>query len=1117
MRLLTYIFIFIVSIPNIFAQSVLGSGTWAQVRVEKSGVYKISYDDLINMGFSNIETVSIYANTPHELSLINTNTLPTTLTEIPVYISQSNPNTFSSGDYILFYGQSAHSWELDTNTQIFIPHTHSYSNFNYYFITINQGQTKRIVTENQVSNPANYTHTDFIERLYHEKDEVNPIKSGREWFEYFSSKTLSFPSPQHIANKKAHFYIKLAGRDPIQSEFRVIINDSLLDNVELSGTSSYNPYAHSKTIIHSFYPSKNSTSLSINSLKSGTNSRAYLDFVAFQYPRKLEFTNTQFSFRSLTNINTLAVSQFNIASNSKISVWDISNPLEPKNIQTSFANNITSFKSETNYLKEFIAFNTDFLNVHFVKNIQNQDILSRTNVEMIIITPEIFHEYADTLAKMHLQQDNIRTIIITPQEIFNEFSSGKPDIGALRNFVRYVYTTSNTLKYLLLFGDGSYDNRNFEESSYYIPTYQSQESLSQYSSFVSDDFFGILEENEGVDENDDFIGDLDIAVGRFPVNSKEEAKNVVHKTIQYSTNKEYRGEWQNNLCFIADDADENQTFHMSDADNISKSIHASYPQFNSTKIYLDAYKQEKQSVGQRYPDANLAIDNAVKKGCLVFNYTGHGSETQLSAENALNKSIVSSWNNTSKLPLFITASCEVSRFDDETQTTLGEHLLLERKGGAIALFSTTRVVFAFSNYILNKNIYKTLFLHDSITGKPLTIGESFVRAKHITPNDFNQNKRSFTLLGDPALTLAVPQYTIVVDSINNIVFDEFNDTLKAKSIHTISGHIQDFFGNKVDSYNGEVYLQLFDKEQTIKTLGNDGNNSFEFSAFTNILFHGKANIINGDFKTPFIIPQDIFYYYGKGKLSLYATNGSIQANGVYSNLPIFGTDLYAKTDTEGPEINIYMNDTLFKENQKTHENPRLFVKIYDPSGINISQASIGHDITVTLENIHTSTTLMLNDFYIADNNTFASGTLEYPFTDLEPGNYTLTIEVWDTYNNSSIETMDFIVTSQEKIKISSLYNYPNPLINETTFRFSHNQADKEIHITIHIYNIRGQLVKTLTHSGFADSFTEESIYWDGKTNAGNIIEKGIYPYTLILKTEDGLQTITSQKILVYNK
>lgn len=1116
--MLQYIILFISFLllfqSNVFSQSVLKNGTWAKLSVEKTGIYQITYNDLLSMGFTPpIHSVSLYTNASGELPLLNSTAPPATLQQIPTF-SQKSGSAYSGNDYVLFYGESAHTWYFDTVQQMFFPHTHSYSDKNYYFITVNTSSEKNIITENNITDNHTNSFSTFTERDYYKKNETLVIGSGRTWFEFFADKTLSFSTSGIVTSQDASFYVRLAGRDPSESKIAVSINGSPLPTIQITGTTSENPFARIATEKYSFTPQSGTNTIRFRALNTGINSKAYIDFVSLQYTRNLQVSSEQLAFRNINTISPSAIAKYEISSSTQLQVWNVTNPISPTRIPTNFSNGKTDFKTHHASIKEYIAFSNSFLKPVFVSRVLNQDLLSNTNFEMIIVASEEFHPLALELANVQKEQYGIRSRIVTQQQIFNEFSGGKADVAAIRNYARYVYLQNNgQLQYLLLFGDGSTDNRNFDASGTMILTYQSKESLSTYYSIVSDDFFGLLQANTGINSSDRFVGELSIAVGRFPVSTIQQAEIITRKNINYIKNPNYRGAWQNNLCFLADDADQNELFHMGDADKLTKNIGDNHPEFTFTKIYLDAYKQVVTGALQRYPDAEIAIENAVKKGCLVLNYTGHGNTTRLAAEQVLTEHTLQSWLNKEKLPLFITASCNVGRYDASYET-LGEKLLLQEDGGAIALLSTTRIVFAFSNYILNNNIYKHLFTRDSITGQPISIGKAFMLAKAETPNDFNQNKRSFTILGNPALRIAMPEYKIYLDSINGSHISVFNDTLKAKSIVTISGYVQDVFGTPKNNYSGTLVYEVFDKEQTIKSLGNDGYAPFTFNAYTNILFRGKADINNGRFSTQFIIPKDIYYYEGSGKISLYCTDSVTDGFGIANNIPIFGTNLSAPSDNEGPKIQIFMNDTLFSSGQATHENPRLFVRISDPSGINISSSAIGHDITVILDNGKTDQVLTLNDFYIADNNTFASGSLEFPFTHLPPGNYTLTVRAWDTYNNFSEEVLYFKVISQEHISITSLYNYPNPFFNETTFRFSHNQADKEISILIRIYTMQGNLIKTLQKETFASGFTDESLYWDGYTDYGNQIPKGIYPYTLTITTEDGVTAISSQKIIV---
>ena len=1102
-----FLFCFFIFISQIvFSQSVLKNGTWARVSISESGVYKISYDDLISMGFSNPISVQIFGNGAGELSLINTVDLPSVLHEISISVEKGSDGIFNSGDYVLFYGQSPHSWDYDTVSKKYSHKNHQYSQLNYYYITTNRNLPQLI--QNKVSPTLIPTSTinSFDYLLVNEVNTTNILKSGRMWFESTSSKTIDFSVPQLIHDDSVYINIKVVGKHPTDANFNVTFNGVESDDLTFKSSNGY----VLKNKVYAIKSLLDNVQVSIDANFSGIDSRSYIDYCELHARCSLQMQNNQLLFQDSKSLMQNSVGTFQITSNSNAQVWDITNPENPQKITTSYSGNLLKFNADISSLSQYVAFN-GYKSVTFDKMIDNQDLLSNTNVDMIIVCGDEFYEYAKQLADVHKSLDGIETAIVNQRDIFTEFSAGRPDISAIRNYFRYVYMKSGTLQYVLLFGDGSYNNTDFENQDITIMTFQSNESLNHYSSFVSDDFFGFMGSSEGVTEQDKFIGEIDIAIGRFPVNTLKQAEDVTNKTIFYMTQPKYRGEWQNFITFLADDADDNQTFHMSQADDLSKNIEINYPYFNYDKIYLDAYTQQVKGSGEKYPDANIAINERMKKGCLVFNYTGHGSEVQMTAENVLNSASIESWKNKDKLPLFITASCEIAKFDDPTITSLGEKFLLQKDGGAIALYSTTRVVFASSNYTLNNNIYKTLFSKDS-EGLPITIGNAFLEAKKLIPNDFNQNKRNFTLLGDPALRLAVPEYSIIIDSINNQKADLFLDTIKANSVLSIIGHIENGLNVKDDSYNGVLYMKLFDKNQMIETLGNDDNDMYTFYSYKNNLFQGKASIVDGNYTAQIIVPHDIYYYNGKGKLSLFCTNNLIEGKGS-AFLQINGSNETIEPDFVGPQISMYMGDTTFVSGKITNETPTLIVKIFDESGVNISDAAIGHTISIVIDGDEVNS-YVLNEFYSADVNTYKNGTIEYPISELAEGPHSITIKVWDTQNNMSEKTIEFTVVKLSNIQISELYNFPNPFSNSTTFHFAHNQENEDLKITLRIFDISGICVKTIENTIYSDGYSSSEIQWDGTLDTGKKVSSGIYTYTVEIENSLGKTVRTQQKMIV---
>lgn len=1111
-KLLSSICIILFSTIFCDAQSIFKTNRCIKVSVTENGVYKITYEDLKDWGFNDVGNISIYGNGAGEMNLINKKENPDTLHEIAIFIEKGSDNSFNSGDYILFYGQSPDVWYYDNENQKYNHKKHSYETKNYYYIT--DKSCSKEITSSIAQTASTYTNiTSYDNFQFYENNETNPISSGRNFFESISTnKSITFSAPHVISTEKATLEVSFAARHSSSANVSIQANNATIGAMNFSAATSNKPFARLKTQSFEFTPSEKNE-IAINPNYSGASSRGFLDFCTLHTRCSLQIDNNeQLLFRDFQSIKKSEHGIFHVQSKTKLTIWDITNPEMPIEIPSTFQNGENSFISRIDNLHEYIAFSSSFKSVKYEELMPQQDILSDYDVDMIVVANPIFTNYAKEICDLHTSIDGFSCITVSQEAICNEFSAGRKDIAALRNYFRYIYNKSNKrLKYVLLFGDGTYANHKIEINGPQILTFQTKESLNEDNSLCSDDFFALLDKDDGVQDNDIFVGEMDIAIGRFPVSTKTEAANITNKNIQYATNKKFRGDWQNYLCFLADDANENQTIHMSDADLLCTAINKNYPQFNFDKIYADAYKQVRSSAGERYPDVVAAINDRMQKGCLIFNYSGHGNETRMMAEYAIEASSIESWGNAEKLPFFIAAACNIAHFDYEG-VSIGEKLLTQKDGGGIGMISATRYSYASANYTLCDNIYKTIFSLDS-QNKPRTIGESFILAKSSTSNDYYQNKRIYTLLGDPALRLAIPQYNIVLDSINNSPIESFNDTIKALSILQIAGHIENAENEFTQNYNGKLYIKLFDKLQKITTLGNDGNDPFTFDSYTNILFQGIAEVENGKFSFQAKIPQDIYYYNGKGKLSLFATNDTIQASGYYYNLTINGSCTSIDDDFTGPEVSLYFNDTTFVNGALTNQNPTICIFVKDSSGINISNASIGHNIILTIDN-DDSKQIVLNDFYYADLNSFISGQIQYKLNDLEEGPHTIKLTIWDAYNNSSETELQFQVCNSKNIKLTKLFNYPNPMSDITHFHFEHNQAGNEINVTIKIYDITGNIVTTLKKEGTPSGFNDDSFYWDGRNYNGVQVDNGIYPYTIEIHTNTGEKIYGEQKILL---
>lgn len=1109
--------------------SVLASGDWYKIRINKSGIYKLTYEELTQIGISNPASVSIYGNGGSMLPLNFESAFSNDLLEIPIKTITGNDGIFNSGDYILFYAQGPNIPGFDTTLNLYKQNIHLYSDYNYYFITDSRSAGKQIETITSTNETASQSFNYYDELHYHEVDDTNLIRSGRNWFgeQFINGIThdFNFEIPNRISSAPIKITAVTAARSAYNypdNYFRISMNEHV-NLIEMPIGGVYlDDYTFGKSLLRSteITSSQKNILITIDFDGGSSTSKGWLDYFTINTRCELIFNNQQLHFRTLQSAGTGNISTFNIGNSSaNLSIWDITHHNNIKEINYQLSGNTASFTLPTSELKEFVAFENDFLTVEIsnesVTKITNQNLHALLPKDIVIITHPDFRTYAEELAEIHETHDNLSSLIVEPQQIYNEFSSGKPDVSAIRNFLKMFYdraVNENEIpKYLILFGDGSYDNKSISASNTnYIITFQSNNSLNGTISFTSDDFFGLLDNNEGADIGAyDLTGALDIGIGRLPVQNTSEAQIVVDKIRSYIENKT-PGDWQNLITFIGDDEDSN--LHMRDANILASYVEENYPFFNFDKIFLDAYQQISTPSGERYPDATKAINERIKKGTLMVNYTGHGNPTVLTHEHVLEVSDILSWTNKDKYPVFITASCEVSRYDDWARTSAGEYILLNQNGGGVALLTTTRVVYASSNMQLNSRFFNFVFEKDN-NGNYYRLGDIVRLTKNATGTTYSINKRNFTLLGDPALQMCLPTYGIQAAHINDVSISQFTDTLNALSKVKVSGFVTEKDGMTKLNKNGLLYPVIFDKKIKVQTLSNDDGSAFEFFKQSNILFKGKASINNGDFSFEFIIPKDISYNVDNGKLSFFAHIDGLNASGYFSEVLIGGSDTNAINDVNGPQINLYLNDSSFVNGGITNKEPKIVAYLFDENGINTVGNGIGHDITAIIDNDNANS-YILNDYYESDIDSYKSGKVEYPLEKIEEGEHNLRLKVWDVHNNSAEDFIEFYVTESENFNLDHVLNYPNPFTTNTDFFFEHNQPNKNIEGVIQIFTISGKLVKSIPVSFYANGFRSQPINWNGRDDFGDPIGKGVYIYQLKLKTEDGLSANKIEKLVI---
>jgi hypothetical protein len=677
--------------------------------------------------------------------------------------------------------------------------------------------------------------------------------------------------------------------------------------------------------------------------------------------------------------------------------------------------------------------------------------------------------------------------------IYNEFAGGKQDPTAIRDFVRMISRRDVEFKYLLLLGDGSYDHRNITPNladNNFIPAYETDESLDPIKGFPTDDYYVMISDGEG----ENLKGAIDVAVGRIPVTTAEMANGVIDKIINYDINRKSYGDWRLKIAFVADDEDTN--LHVRQADNLAEDVEVNDPIFNQTKIYFDTYIQESTPGGDRYPAASEAINSSMQNGTLILNYMGHGGPKGWSQERVLKIPDIETWNNPDKLPILITATCSFTGYDDPALVSAGEVCIQKRNGGVVALLSTVRAVYASENERLAKAVFATIF--EKIDGKAQTLGEIITRAKNknADSNSF-LNDRKFALIGDPSQQIAIPKYNIETTQINSNPISTI-DTLNALEKVTISGIVTDASGNIVPNFNGSIFPTVYDKESTIETLQNDsGSRKESFQVYRNILFKGSASVINGKFTFTFVVPKDINYTVGKGRVSYYAYDGEMtDAAGYYNDILIGGSNQNGITDEIGPTMQLFMNDENFVFGGSTDANPTLLVNLSDDLGINVSGTSIGHDVVAVLDDDPNNNSFILNKFYEANTDDHTSGKIRFPLKGLSPGKHFLTVKAWDVSNNSTEERLEFLVINQGDESLRRVYNYPNPFTTSTSFQFEHDLVGSDLEVFIQIYTVSGKLVKTIEKNVFASGYRVNDIQWNAQDDYGSSLGKGLYLYKI---------------------
>ena len=1097
--------------------SVLANGDWFKFSVDTTGVFRINRNLLQQIGIStnslNPKKIHIYGNGGNLLPEFNGDMRYEDLQENAIFIEGEQDNSFDANDYILFYAKGPHSWEVNPNTGDLSHKQNIYSDQAYYFITVNDDDGKRIQNTNPLPGDSDIQITTFDDYIFYEKETVNLFAAGRSWlgeeFSLENQQTFLIPFPNAIQNVPLDITVRAVAVSGLTSSMQVNINSQELFNLNFGAVSS-GAMASDRESTGISVNSSSMIEVSLNYDNGGNPSaRAYLDYIEIVGKKQLIADNFQFSFRSFDTATAAGIAEYQIQNSQNIfQVWDVTDQLNVTNIDNDATTGAFSFKSNTGELKEYIVVHQDdYYTPVALSNprIGNQNLHALKNINYLLITTNEFSQQAQRVADYHIENSGLTAQVVVLDEIYNEFSSGSKDITGIRDFIKHVYENNSTadkkLKYVCLFGDASYDYKDrIIGNNNVVPVYLSDQSYNLAFSYVTDDFFGMLEDTEGTMSSSHSI---DIATGRIPVSTQKQATEVVDKILR-DYNVASFGDWRNTITLLADDIDADSDITIQPGvEIIADNIKDNKPVFNINKIYADSYVQQNSSGGERYPNVKAAITTAIETGTLVFDYFGHGGEDGFAAERFLDIPQVKGFKNENTLPLFITVTCEFSRFDNPIRISAGEFTFWNTTGGAVSMITTTREVFISVGQAFNNNLMAIML---EFNGEDLTIAESLVKTK----NEYSNFQKFFIYyFGDPVKKLAIPQPNIRITKMNGVDITQSIDTLKALSKVNFEGVITDNLNNILTDFNGNLSTTVYDKPIDKSTLDNDNFGIINtFDSQESKLFRGLASVENGNFSFEFIVPRDVKIAYGKGKLSFYADNNSSDRAGFNSDIVVGGINENAPEDSTGPEIQLFMNDESFLDGANTNASPNLIAKLFDLSGINTSVTAVDHDIIGILDGDE-SNPFILNDFYQTELDDFTRGKVVYRLRDLSVGPHTLKLKAWDTYNNSSESILNFVVVSDSNITLDNVLNYPNPFVNYTEFWFNHNKPNEPLEVQVQIFTISGKLIKTINQQIQTTGNLARNISWNGLDDFGNRIGKGVYVYKL--KVTSTVSNISSEK------
>jgi hypothetical protein len=1085
--------------------SVLSSGTWAKVEVTEDAIYRLDASYLRTLGMDpvgrSITDVKVFGGNGQVIPENLATPRPADLPQVAVeYVDKNGNGTFDADDHILFYGQGVNGWTYNATQKRFNHYGNPYTFSNYYFVALGASAPVRRITAVAAPGTTAASLTTARGKMVFDEDKFNFNQSGQDWvsspINSGETRTVSTKLTGWVPGTSVTYQYYVYGRATDRTTMSIEESGQVLATTNFLPVdfASYDyfawPTAGEATIVPGLSDGRSAVKFKYNS--TSTISTSYIGWLRLLYTQQLTAINDQITFASPDSSGTVEY-RVNGFSRNDVTAYEISDVQNVRSMNYTLAMEagVLTFKDtlRTGVIRRYMLCTPDQYRTprSFVK-VPNSDLHALTGAEFIIITHSDFKADAVRL-KQHKESlpgaKKITTVVVDVDTIYNEFGNGMPDPTALRDFLRYAREQwTVTPKYVLLFGDASYDFRSIlQNDRSWVPTYETAESNTKISTFAIEDYFTYI------DPAAPFT--VSIALGRLTPRSAADAKTVVDKIIHYETGMS-KGPWKNTATLVADDmwapGSEFESEHIYQTEVIAGITNGKG--FNVERIYMEEFETVFASTGRRKPTARAKIlDMVNKSGTLLLNYVGHGNPKVWAHESILTQDDVrNQFVNADKLMFITAATCDWGRFEEAGESSSAEDVVLSRKGGAIGVISANRAVYSNENALLNQRFYQYLF-----SGNPvLRMGDAYVVMKNSL--GFSDNNQKYFLLVDPTIALSAPQGTITVDSLVN-ASGRSVDSLMALERITVKASVRDTANALVTGFNGTAVIEVHDAEFTTSVPAVPG---FAYTEKGSVIYSGQASVVNGTMSASFVVPKDIAYTNRSGRIAIYYSNASTDGRGTTTGFRVGGTNPSAPADSVGPEITLYFDRPGFRSGDVVSDDPVLYVSLKDSNGINSSTHSIGHRLEAWIDG--STKSVDLTEFYQGTVDSYKEGIAAYALEDLSPGSHSITVRAWDVYNNSSTAETYFVVASGDALSIQQLFNFPNPVTTVTAFTFQHNQLTP-IDVTLQIYTVAGRLVHTIERPAVTERFVK--IDWDRRDKDGDELGNGIYFYKVIARTIDG--------------